>query len=59
MSKTFIVDEYKVAKVMEILLNQKMIIYNDSDKSRYGFVKTNYINRAYAQAKTIVETFTL
>ena len=56
--KTFVVDDLMMAKVLEVLLNQDMIVYNDSDKTRYGFVKGNKnVNIAYAQAKRLFETF--
>ena len=56
--KTFVVDDLMMAKVLEVLLNQDMIVYNDSDKTRYGFVKGNKnVNMAYAQAKRLFETF--
>ena len=56
--KTFVVDDLMMAKVLEVLLNQDMIVYNDTDKTRYGFIKGNKnVNRAYAQAKRLFETF--
>ena len=56
--KTFVVDDLMMAKVLEVLLNQDMIVYNDTDKTRYGFVKGNKnVNIAYAQAKRLFETF--
>ena len=56
--KVFVVDDLMFARVMEILLNQDMIVYNDSDKTRYGFVKGNKnISMAYAQAKRLFEEF--
>ena len=56
--KTFVVDDFMMAKVLEVLLNQDMIIYDDPDKTRYGFVKGNKnVNIAYAQAKRLFETF--
>ena len=56
--KTFVVDDLMMAKVLEVLLNQDMIVYNDVDKTRYGFVKGNKnVNIAYAQAKRLFETF--
>ena len=56
--KTFVVDDLMMAKVLEVLLNQDMIVYNDSDKTRYGFIKGNKnVNIAYAQAKRLFETF--
>ena len=55
--KTFVVDDLMMAKVLEVLLNQDMIVYNDTDKTRYGFVKGNKnVNIAYAQAKRLFET---
>ena len=56
MSKTFIVDDYKVAEVMEILLNTEMTVY---DSGKYGFLRVPFINRVYAQAKTIVEKYNI
>ena len=56
MSKTFIVSDYKVAEVMEILLDSKMTVYGDGT---YGFVRTSFINRVYAQAKAIIEKYNL
>lgn len=56
--KIFIVNDIMLAKVMEVLLNQDMIVYNDSDMIRYGFVRNNKnINIAYAQAKRLFEEF--
>lgn len=56
--KTFVVDDLMMAKVLEVLLNQDMIVYNDTDKTRYGFVKGNKnVSIAYAQAKRLFETF--
>ena len=56
--KTFVVDDLMMAKVLEVLLNQDMIVYNDTDKTRYGFIKGNKnVNIAYAQAKRLFETF--
>ena len=56
--KRFVVDDLMMAKVLEVLLNQDMIVYNDSDKTRYGFVKGNKnVNIAYAQTKRLFETF--
>ena len=56
--KIFVVDDLMFARVMEVLLNQDMIVYNDNDKTRYGFVKGNKnVNIAYAQAKRLFETF--
>ena len=56
--KIFVVDDFMMAKVLEVLLNQDMIIYDDPDKTRYGFVKGNKnVNIAYAQAKRLFETF--
>ena len=56
--KTFVVDDLMMAKVLEVLLNQDMIVYNDTDKTRYGFITGNKnVNIAYAQAKRLFETF--
>ena len=56
--KIFIVNDIMLAKFMEVLLNQDMIVYNDSDMIRYGFVRNNKnINIAYAQAKRLFEEF--
>ena len=56
MSKTFIVDDYRIAEIMEILMDTKMTIYDDG---KYGFLRTPFINRVYAQAKTLVEKYNL
>lgn len=56
--KVFVVDDLMFARVMEVLLNQDMIVYNDADKTRYGFAKSNKnISMAYAQAKRLFEEF--
>ena len=56
--KIFVVDDLMFAKVMEVLLNQDMIVYNDADKTRYGFAKSNKnISMAYAQSKRLFEEF--
>ena len=56
--KVFVVDDLMFARVMEVLLNQDMIVYNDADKTRYGFAKSNKnIPMAYAQAKRLFEEF--
>ena len=56
--KVFVVDDFMFARVMEVLLNQDMIVYNDADKTRYGFAKSNKnISMAYAQAKRLFEEF--
>ena len=56
--KVFVVDELMFARVMEVLLNQDMIVYNDVDKTRYGFAKSNKnISMAYAQDKRLFEEF--
>ena len=56
--KIFVVDDLMFARVMEVLLNQDMIVYNDADKTRYGFAKSNKnISMAYAQAKRLLEEF--
>ena len=56
--KVFVVDDLMFARVMEVLLNQYMIVYNDADKTRSGFAKSNKnISMAYAQAKRLFEEF--
>ena len=56
--KIFVVDDLMFARVMEVLLNQDMIVYNDADKTRDGFAKSNKnISMAYAQAKRLFEEF--
>ena len=56
--KIFVVDDLMFARVMEVLLNQDMIVYNDADKTRYGFAKSNKnISMVYAQAKRLFEEF--
>ena len=56
MSKTFVVNDYKIAEIMEILMDTKMTVYDDG---KYGFLRTPFINRVYAQAKTLVEKYNL
>ena len=40
MSKTFVVNDYKIAEIMEILMDTKMTVYDDG---KYGFLRTPFI----------------
>ena len=59
MSKTFIVDDYRIAEIMEILLNQTYRIYNVNGVKKYAFARVPNINLCYAQALNIIKKFNL
>lgn len=54
-NKYFVVNELKLAKVMQILLSQRYFEFNEDGKINYTFRRTDNIIKIYGQAKTILE----
>lgn len=56
MSKYFILEDKKLAEVMQILLEEGYCTFSDNDGvERYTFKRRSDINRIYGKAKTILE----
>ncbi|MEO2603023.1 hypothetical protein [Clostridium butyricum] len=55
MSKYFVVNDIKVATLMKGILGIDYYKYNNNGREQYTFPRVDGINKAYAQALTIIE----
>lgn len=57
MSKYFVVENFKIAEIMRMLLEESYCTFEQDGKTKYTFKRTKNINVVYGKAKTIMELF--